>query len=305
MAAVLQPVVELVVQAISPLNFSAAENEKLLQFLQFITTTIFCYFGVTVLLQTKDDFKFIIPYVEFRKEVKGRAQLILDTSAIIDGRIQDLLATGVLDQRIAVPKFVFSELQAIADSPDRSRRERGRRGMDILDAICREHGAEILDRALPDREEVDSALLDVVAEAGGRLVTTDYNLQKRARLSGIPVLNLNDLASALKPAIVPGEVLRLKLLRQGEGPGQAVGFLSDGTMVVVENASRRIGQEVTVEVTSAIQTSAGKMVFGRTRRPPEGRRDHGGRPSGRERTPPGGGAPHLSGRGVDPEPPRR
>jgi len=180
--------------------------------------------------------------------------------------------------------------------------------MDILDVICREHGAEILDRTLPERGEVDSALLDVVGEAGGRLVTTDYNLQKRARLSGIPVLNLNDLAAALKPAIVLGEVLRVKLLRQGDAAGQAVGFLSDGTMVVVENASRRIGQEVTVEVTSAIQTNAGKMVFGRTRRPPEGRRDHGGRPAGpppRERGGPGEGTPHLSGRGADPEPPRR
>ena len=267
MSAVFQPVIEIMVPSLSRQGMPG-QFTTITQFLRIISTTLFCYFGVTVLLRTKEDFKFIIPYVEFRREVKGRDFLILDSSAIIDGRIEALLATGVLDQRIAVPRFVFDELQVVADSPDRSRRERGRRGMDIALRVCREFGAEVLERALPPSAEVDLALLDLVGGTGGKLVTTDYNLQKRARLQGIPVLNLNDLAAALKPAIVPGESLRLKLLRPGEDPGQAVGFLPDGTMVVVENASRRIGQEVIVEVTSAIQTSAGKMVFGRTRRPP-------------------------------------
>jgi uncharacterized protein YacL len=293
LSAVLQPVIEIMVQAIAPPDFSVMERDRLLQFLRIVTTTIFCYFGVTVLLQTKDDFKFIIPFVEFRKEIKGRAPLVLDTSAIIDGRVQALLSTGVLDQRITVPRFVFEELQAIADSPDRGRRERGRRGMDILDQLCRDHGAEVIERDLRPGTEVDSALLELTAAMGGRLVTTDYNLQKRAKLQGVTVINLNDLAAALKPAVVPGEALRVKLLRAGEDPGQAVGFLKDGTMVVVENASRRIGQEVTVEVTSAIQTQAGKMIFGRTRRPPEvrePRRDRGGRQprgpeAGRDRSP--------------------
>lgn len=268
LAAVLQPVIELIVEAIAP-GPSLPRREQLLSFLKIISTTAFCFFGVTVLLHTKDDFKFIIPFVEFRKEVKGRSPLVVDTSALIDGRLQALLATGVLDHRILVPRFVFDELQAIADSPDRSRRERGRRGMDILEEIRRRHGAETVSHPVPPNGEVDAALLDLVAAVDGKLVTTDYNLQKRARLQGITVINLNDLAAALKPAVVPGEVLQVKLLRPGEDPGQAVGFLGDGTMVVVENSSRRIGQEVTVEVTSAIQTSAGKMLFGRTRRPPE------------------------------------
>jgi len=268
LSAILQPMVELIVQALAPPSFRDVDREKLLQFLRIVDTTVFCYFGVTILLQTKDDFKFIIPFVEFRREVKGRAPLVLDTSAIIDGRIHAFLATGVLDQRIAVPKFVFDELQAIADSSDRSKRERGRRGMDILDRICREYGAEILDRSRPPGTDVDAALLELVTFNGGRLVTTDYNLQKRARLQDITVINLNDLAQALKPVVVPGEGLRVRLLRPGEDQGQAVGFLDDGTMVVVENAGRRIGQEVAIEVTSAIQTSAGKMVFGRLRQPP-------------------------------------
>jgi uncharacterized protein YacL len=272
-------VIDIMVDSIAPKDFLLRDRNLLLAFLRIVSTTIFCYFGVTVLLQTKDDFKFIIPYVEFRKEVKGRSPLVLDTSAIIDGRIHALLSTGVLDQRITVAKFIFDELQAIADSPDRGRRERGRRGMDILEQLRREFGAEVLDRKLPPDTEVDSALLDLVVATGGKLVTTDFNLQKRARLQGITVLNLNDLAAALKPAIVPGEVQRVKLLRAGEDPGQGVGFLSDGTMVVVENASRRIGQEVTIEVTSAIQTSAGKMIFGRLRRPPgDGREGQRGGP---------------------------
>jgi uncharacterized protein YacL len=302
LSTVFQPVIELMVESISPTpptSMTAADRQiyqqtlqHLVQFLQLTSTTLFCYFGVTVLLQTKDDFKFIIPYVEFRKEVKGRAPLIVDTSAIIDGRICALLATGVLDQRLSIPKFVFDELQAVADSPDRSRRERGRRGMDILGQLCREYGAEVVEKALSSGAEVDAALLDLVTEVGGKLLTTDYNLQKRAKLHGITVINVNDLATALKPAIVPGEGLRVKLLRAGEDLGQAVGFLADGTMVVVENASRKIGQEVSIEVTSAIQTSAGKMVFGRLGRGPGGR--EGGRdgerrdrrPEGNRRPPP-------------------
>ncbi len=280
MSALFQPVIELIVQD----RIDEPElREQLMQFLNLISTTVFCFFGITLLLQTKDDFKFIIPYVEFRKEVKGHAPLILDTSAIIDGRIQALLATGVLDQRLVIPKFIFDELQTIADSPDRSRRERGRRGMDILDQICREYRAEILDRSVQSGGDVDAALLELVADDGGKLITTDYNLQKRAKLQGITVINVNDLASALKPAIVPGEVLRVKLLRPGEDPGQAVGFLADGTMVVVENSSRKIGQEVTIEVTSAIQTSAGKMIFGRLRRSSSNRDERSGRSGGNRR----------------------
>jgi len=279
MSVVFQPVLELIVQ-FQP-EMKPQEREGLMKILNLISTTIFSFFGVTLLLQTKGDFKFIIPFVEFRKEVKGHSPLVLDTSAIIDGRIQALLATGVLDQRLVVPKFVCDELQTIADSPDRSRRERGRRGMDMLDQVCREYGAEILERSAPPGVDVDAALLEVVAEAAGKLVTTDFNLQKRAKLQGIMVINVNDLASALKPAIVPGEVLRVRLLREGEDPGQAVGFLNDGTMVVVESASRRIGQEVTIEVTSAIQTSAGKMIFGRLRRSGRNGRDDRGSRGGR------------------------
>jgi uncharacterized protein YacL len=264
---VFQFVVEFIVMAVTPADVRMArEFPQLLSFLKILTSVIFCYFGVTVLLQTKDDFKFIIPYVEFRKEVKSHTPLILDTSCFIDGRIRPLLDTGVFEQRLVVPTFVLAELQAVADSPDRSIRERGRRGLDILHDIEKGHSLEIIDRALRKDEEVDAALIILAANIGGRLVTTDYNLQKNARLQGIQVVNMNDVATALKPSFVPGETLTVRLLREGEDKGQAVGFLKDGTMVVVENARNRIGQEVGVEVTSSIQTNAGKMVFGKLRR---------------------------------------
>lgn len=263
---VFQSVVEFIVIAVAPEGLTPS----FIRFLNVLTTTIFCYYGITILLRTKDDFKFIIPYVEFRKDVKARAPILLDTSCFVDGRIQPLLATGVFDQRLVVPTFVLKELQMIADSSDRSLRERGRRGMDILAELERDYHPEIIDRPLASGESVDDALIRLAVELGGKVVTTDFNLQKNARLQGVRILNVNDLATALKPAFVPGETMRVRLLREGDDKGQAVGFLRDGTMVVVEGARSRIGQEVTLEVTSSLQTNAGKMVFGRLRRADRG-----------------------------------
>jgi uncharacterized protein YacL len=257
---VFRPVVEFIVSAVSPVD-----SRALLSFLHILTTTLFCYFGVSILLQTRDDFKFIIPYVEFRKDVRGRVPLIVDTSCFIDGRIKALLGTSALDNRLVVPKFVLRELQTLADSAQRSTRERGRRGMDILRDLETEHDIEFMDQALAPGEDVDAALISTAAMRRGKILTTDYNLQKNAVLQGVDVLNINDLATALKPNFVPGETLEVRLLREGDAPRQAVGFLNDGTMVVVEEACERIGQEVTIDVTSSLQTHAGKMVFGKLR----------------------------------------
>ncbi len=270
---VFQYVVEFIVTSVTSWDFRfnhPRQYEKLISFLKILSTTIFCYFGITTLMRTKDDFKFIIPYVEFRKELKGQAPLVLDTSVFVDGRIQGILTTGVFDQRLIVPKFVLTELQTIADSADRSLRERGRRGLDILHEIERTHHVELLDHPTSTRQTVDDALISVAALLGGKLVTTDFNLQKNARLQGIGVLNINDLATSFKPVVVPGESMTVRLLREGEDKGQAVGFLRDGTMVVVEGARARIGQEVQIEVTSALQTNAGKMIFGKLRRSARG-----------------------------------
>jgi uncharacterized protein YacL len=266
---VFQPVVEFIGAAVSTVDVQADQRYRtLLSYLHLLTTTLFCYFGVTLLLHTKDDFKFIIPYVEFRKEVKGHQAVLLDTSCFIDGRVQALLATGFLDYRLVVPKFVLEELQSLADSAQRSTRERGRRGMDILREVERRYHLEITEDSRKPGEEVDAALMALTRNLGGKLLTTDFNLQKHAGLQGVEVLNVNDLAAALKPTFVPGEVLQVRLLRDGEEKGQAVGFLNDGTMVVVEEARSRIGQVVTVEVTSSLQTHAGKMVFGKLRQGP-------------------------------------
>lgn len=262
-------VIEFIVEAVAPMDVRLhPQFGVLLAFLQMIAMTIFCYFGVTVLLQTKEDFKFIIPYVEFRKDVRGQTPLIFDTSSFVDGRIASLLKTGILDHRLVVPTFVLNELQTIADSADRSLRERGRRGLDILHEIERTRSLEIVERSLAPGDGVDRSLVYIALELGGKIVTTDFNLQKNARLQGVSAININDVATAVKPSFVPGESLSVRLLREGDEKGQAVGFLGDGTMVVVEGSRHRLGQEVTVEVTSALQTSAGKMVFGRLSRPP-------------------------------------
>lgn len=270
---VFQYVVEFIASSLTDwsLRFNRPEEFRtLLAFLKILSTTIFCYFGISTLLRTKDDFKFIIPFVEFRRDLRGQAPLVLDTSVFVDGRIRGILATGLLDQRLIVPRFVVAELQTIADSADRSLRERGRRGLDILHEVEKASHVEILDTGLSAGSPVDSALIAVAAQLGGKIVTTDFNLQKSARVQNVPVLNVNDLATALKPVFVPGEVMTVRLLKEGEDRGQAVGYLRDGTMVVVENARQKIGEEVLVEVTSALQTNAGKMIFGRLRRAGKG-----------------------------------
>jgi uncharacterized protein YacL len=232
-----------------------------------------CYICVSTLLQTKDDFRFIIPYMEFSKEVKGARPLVLDTSVVIDGRIADVAETRVIDQPLVVPRFVLQELQGIADSSDKLRRNRGRRGLDILNRLQKSAGIEVRihDAEIPELagiREVDQRLVVLAKHLGGKVVTNDYNLNKIARLQGVDVINLNDLANALKPIVLPGEALVVKLIKRGEEPGQGVGYLDDGTMVVTEQGAYHLGETVRLTVTSVLQTSAGRMIFGRLDAPP-------------------------------------
>jgi uncharacterized protein YacL len=232
-----------------------------------------CYICVSTLLQTKDDFRFIIPYMEFSKEVKGARPLVLDTSVVIDGRIADVAETRVIDQPLIVPRFVLQELQGIADSSDKLRRNRGRRGLDILSRLQKSAGIEVQihDAEIPELagiREVDQRLVVLAKHLGGKVVTNDYNLNKIARLQGVEVINLNDLANALKPIVLPGESLNVKLIKRGEEPGQGVGYLDDGTMVVTEQGAYHLGEMVRLTVTSVLQTSAGRMIFGRVDAPP-------------------------------------
>ena len=225
------------------------------------------YICISFLLQTKDDFRFVIPYVEFAKEIKGGRPLIIDTSALIDGRIADVMDTSIFDTELIVPSFVLEELQNIADSQDKNRRTRGRRGLDVLTKLQQKPKVEI--RMLDVREKddldhtVDQRIVSLAKRMSGRVVTNDFNLNKVASVQGVDVINLNDVANALKPRYLPGEQLHIKVMREGESFGQGVGYLDDGTMVVCENASNLLGKEIDVVVTSMLQNSAGRMIFGR------------------------------------------
>lgn len=189
---------------------------------------------------------------------------VLDTSAIIDARIGDIVPTHFLEGDLIVPGFVLEELQGIADSTDPQRRARGRRGLECVETLRSYDGQlVIMDRDFPSLAEVDAKLIKLAKELDGHIITTDFNLNKVAQIQGVGVLNVNDLANALKPVVLPGESLIVKLVREGKEEDQGVAYLDDGTMVVVEGGRTRLGQEVSVEVTSVLQNPAGKMVFGR------------------------------------------
>ncbi len=193
----------------------------------------------------------------------GHSSKILDTSVIIDGRIADIVETGFIGGVLVIPEFVLQELQHIADSSDPTRKVRGRRGLDIIKRLQLEKRIEVrIDRQDFDNiTDVDAKLVALALSMGGKIVTNDYNLAKVAEVQGITVLNINQLANALKPVVLPGEVLRLQILKEGKEQGQGIAYLEDGTMVVVENASRHLGKEVEVSVTSILQTTAGRLIF--------------------------------------------
>lgn len=257
--------------ALTPL-FGQGEDgtEQMRSVVMLIIGCAMCYTCVSLLWQTKDDFRFIIPYVEFTKEVKGLKPYVLDTSVVIDGRIADVIETGILDNQLIMPRFVLAELQRIADSSDRMRRARGRRGLDVLNRLRSNPKVDlkIYDREIPEMagQPVDTQLLLLAKHLEGKIVTGDYNLNKVAKLHSVPVINLNDIANSLKPVFLPGEQINVQVVRAGEEAGQGVGYLEDGTMIVIEDGRELIGKKADIVVTSMLQTSAGRMVFGRTDR---------------------------------------
>ncbi len=194
-----------------------------------------------------------------------KAYKILDTSVIIDGRVADICRTGFLEGTLVVPHFVLRELQQIADSADSIKRNRGRRGLDILEKVKSVPGitVQIVEKDFPDVKEVDLKLIELAKELGAKIVTNDFNLNKVSQLRGVEVLNINELANALKPVVLPGETMKVFILKEGKEYNQGVAYLDDGTMVVVDNARRMIGKTIATQVTSVLQTTAGKMIFGR------------------------------------------
>lgn len=228
------------------------------------------YGGLRLFLTKRNDFARLFSRLEPQAADDSLAPAastptLLDTSAVIDGRFVELLHDGFLDPPLRVPGFVLFELQTLADSADDLKRARGRRGLDLLQTTRNEDAIEVFDADYPDIKDVDSKLVKLATDTGGRLVTVDFNLTKVARLAGARVVNLNELSVALRPHILPGEMLRLHVSREGKEPDQGVGYLEDGTMVVISNARAAVGTEVSAEVTSVLQTSAGRMVFTRLR----------------------------------------
>src|SRR6188474_1844293 len=201
----------------------------------------------------------------FRDAGPRKRYKILDTSVIIDGRIADICETGFMDGTLVIPQFVLKELQLVADSSDSLKRNRGRRGLDILQKIQKMGGVDVMisDVDFPDVKEVDLKLIELARTLPGKIVTNDFNLNKVAQLRGVDVLNVNELANSLKPLVLPGEIMKVFVLKEGKEYNQGVAYLDDGTMVVVDNARKMISKTIDIVVTSVLQTTAGKMIFGR------------------------------------------
>ncbi len=223
------------------------------------------YLCVSLLLQTRDDFRFVIPFVEFVKDVKGGRPLVVDSSSLIDGRIMDVVETQIIESQLIVPDFILAEIQDIADSSDKNRRTRGRRGLEVLARLQQCPHVDIRIHETQKGEfrsmSVDQKLVEVAKQLRAGVITNDFNLNKVASVQDIVVINLNDVANALRPQFLPGDRLTIQIMREGEAPGQGVGYLEDGTMVVCENAAAMIGRNVTAIVTRVLQSSAGRMIF--------------------------------------------
>lgn len=243
--------------------FSGLQNSAVRISISVILSCVFGYMGLVLGGKKVEEFRWPGWGFFAKGSQKKDGGKILDTSVIIDGRVADICETDFLEGPLVIPQFILQELQHIADSADSLKRARGRRGLDILNRMQKGDTVEVkvVDDDYPDIKEVDAKLIALAREMNAKIVTNDFNLNKVAQLQGVPVLNINQLANALKPMVLPGEVLHLQIMREGKEQGQGVAYLDDGTMVVVENASRHLGEEVEASVTSILQTTAGRMIF--------------------------------------------
>ncbi|MEW5806312.1 MAG: PIN domain-containing protein [Acidobacteriota bacterium] len=225
----------------------------------------FLYTGITLGARTGERFAMEKLVSLFKEGELRKMYKILDTSIIIDGRIADLCETGFIDGILIIPQFVLKELQYIADSSDSIKRNRGRKGLDVLQRLKKSSLIKLIisEVDFPEIHEVDIKLIELARQMNAKIITNDFNLNKVAQLRGIDVLNINELANALKPVVLPGEIMKVFILKEGKEMNQGVGYLDDGTMVVVDNARRQIGKTIDITVTSVLQTTAGKMFFGR------------------------------------------
>jgi uncharacterized protein YacL len=245
--------------------FWADTTDRRVVFLHSFILLVFPYLGIIMGGRKGEWLKPARLVSLFRDTGPQKRYRILDTSVIIDGRVADICETGFLDGTLVIPQFVLKELQLVADSPDSLKRNRGRRGLDILQKIQKMVGVDVMisDIDFPEAREVDLKLIELARTLQGKIVTNDFNLNKVAQLRGVQVLNINELANSLKPVVLPGEFMKVFILKEGKEYNQGVAYLDDGTMVVVDNARRMISRNIDVVVTSVLQTTAGKMIFGR------------------------------------------
>jgi uncharacterized protein YacL len=245
--------------------FWANSGDPRIEFLHSFTLIVLPYLGLVLGAKHGEWLEPARLVGMFKADGSERRFKILDTSVIIDGRVADVCETGFIDGTLVIPQFVLKELQLVADSSDSQKRNRGRRGLDILQRIQKMSGVEVTisDVDFPDIREVDLKLIELARTIRGKIVTNDFNLNKVAHLRGVEVLNVNELANALKPIVLPGEIMTVFILKEGKEYNQGVAYLDDGTMVVVDNARKMIGKTIDIVVTSVLQTTAGKMIFGR------------------------------------------
>jgi uncharacterized protein YacL len=255
----------LIARAITAGLFWADPGDRRIQFLDSFILIVLPYLGLVVGGKHGEWLEPARLVALFRADGAEQRYKILDTSVIIDGRIADVCETGFLDGTLVVPQFVLKELQLVADSSDSLKRNRGRRGLDILQKIQKMAGVHVMisDVDFPDVREVDLKLIELARTMQGKIVTNDFNLNKVAQLRGVSVLNVNELANSLKPVVLPGEIMKVFILKEGKEYNQGVAYLDDGTMVVVDNARKMISKTIDIVVTSVLQTTAGKMIFGR------------------------------------------
>ncbi len=247
-------------------NSSPQEYEKYEFWIKLVLSFVITYLVLIIVLKAQGEFKFLIPFIELKKEVTPQSKgelYVLDTSILIDGRIYDLVENNLLRGTVIVPRFILEETQFLADSEDKLKRAKGKRGLEILTKLqnSRNISLEIYESQLPFTGSVDQKLIRLAKTLGAIIVSNDMNLCKLAQIEGVKYININIVANVLKPVFLPGEEISIKLIKHGENPGQAVGFLDDGSMIVVENAASLIGKIVNVTVSSIITTTAGRIIF--------------------------------------------
>jgi uncharacterized protein YacL len=240
------------------------EAQRVILAMRILIGISVCYLAVSVVLQTQDDFRLVVPYIEFAKQIRGPKPILLDSSALIDGRIADLAGVGAVQVPLVIPRFVVDELQLMGDRGDRMQRARSRRGLETISRLQRLGGADVsIDETPVPGKAVDQMLVELARMMPATIATTDAGLARVAGIAGVGVMNLNEVANALKPSLLPGSRLTLTLVKPGEHAGQGVGYLDDGTMVVVDGGAGAIGREVKIEITSSMQTAAGRLLFAR------------------------------------------